>query len=110
MSTTSVTERLATPAEGSVSTRLLRFLNRTPVHIFLVIVAVIWLAPTIGLLVTSFRPRSDIQSSGWWDIITTLRLTLVNYQDVLGAQGMGSAFVNSVIISVPSTLLPLFLC
>ena len=28
----------------------------------------IWLVPTIGLLVTSFRPRTDIQATGWWEI------------------------------------------
>jgi len=85
-------------------------LNRTPIHLFMGIVAVIWLAPTIGLLVTSFRPRTDIQSSGWWDVLSTLRFTFVNYQQVLEAQGMARAFLNSVIISVPSTLLPLLIC
>jgi alpha-glucoside transport system permease protein len=73
-------------------------------------VAVIWLAPTIGLLVTSFRPRADIQSSGWWTILGNVQLTLHNYTDVINAQGMGQAFVNSVIISVPATLLPLVVC
>jgi len=100
----------ARPATGTISTRILRGLNRTPVHIALAIVALVWLAPTIGLLVTSFRPRSDIQATGWWATITTLRFTLVNYQDVFAAQGMGRAFLNSVIISVPSTLLPLAIC
>ncbi|MHB8459807.1 MAG: carbohydrate ABC transporter permease [Candidatus Limnocylindrales bacterium] len=100
-------------ARGSTDTmsgRIVRNLGRAPVHIALAVVAVIWLAPTIGLLVTSFRPRSDIQASGWWEVLSTLRLTLINYQDVLQGQGMGAAFLNSVIISVPSTLLPLALC
>ena len=110
MSTTVASRSRTRASTESLSSRIVRNLGRTPVHIFLAIVAVIWLAPTIGLLVTSFRPRSDIQSSGWWDILATLRLTLVNYQDVLGGQGMGQAFLNSVIISVPSTLLPLLLC
>jgi alpha-glucoside transport system permease protein len=110
MSTTSATERLATPVEGSLSTRILRSLNRTPIHIFLGIVAVIWLAPTIGLLITSFRPRSDIQSTGWWETLSTLRFTTGNYQEVLDAAGMGRSFLNSLIISIPSTLLPLLVC
>jgi alpha-glucoside transport system permease protein len=110
MSTNAQVRTAPRAATETISARILRGMGRTPVHIFLAVVAIIWLAPTIGLLVTSFRPRSDIQSSGWWDILATLRLTLVNYQDVLGAQGMGQAFVNSVVISVPSTLLPLFLC
>ena len=69
----------------------------------------IWLAPTIGLLVTSFRPRTDIQATGWWETFTTLRFTTENYEQVLNAQGMGQAFINNMIISIPSTLLPLTL-
>src|SRR4029077_11578429 len=97
-------------ATESITARISRGLGRTPIHIFLAIVALIWLAPKIGLLVTSFRPRSDIQATGWWEILSTLRLTLVNSTDVLNAQGMAPAFLNSVIISVPSTLIPLTLC
>ena len=110
MSTNVATERLAAPAKETVSARILRSLNRTPVHIFLGIVAVIWLAPTIGLLITSFRPRTDIQSTGWWQTLGTLRFTAENYQGVIDAAGMGQSFVNSLIISIPSTLLPLLVC
>jgi alpha-glucoside transport system permease protein len=110
MSTSVATERIATAREETASARLLRGLNRTPIHIFLGIVAVIWLAPTIGLLVTSFRPRTDIQSTGWWEVLSTLRFTAENYQSVINANGMGQSFINSIIIAVPSTLLPLAVC
>jgi alpha-glucoside transport system permease protein len=110
MSTNVATERIATRTEESASTRILRSLNRTPIHIFLGIVAVIWLAPTIGLLITSFRPRTDIQSTGWWEVLGTLRFTTENYSQVLNAAGMGQSFINSLIISIPSTLLPLAVC
>ena len=98
-----------TPAE-----RLMRLVGRAPVHIALVIIALIWLVPTIGLLVTSFRPRGDIQSTGWWTIFTgNIDLTLDNYQAVLGAdlasQSMFDAFLNTIQITVPSTIIPLFL-
>jgi len=79
------------------------------IHIVLGLIGVVWLVPTLGLLVTSFRPRSDIQSTGWWDI-SQLHLTLDNYRSVLQAQGMLDAFVNTVIIAVPSTILPLVIC
>ena len=95
------------PKARTTSERLVRALNRAPVHIFLGLVALIWLAPTIGLLVTSFRPRSDMQSSGWWEAIFTLRFTTVNYEQVLAAQGMLGAFFNSLWISIPSTILPI---
>ena len=51
----------------TASERLVRFLNKTPIHIALGLIALVWLAPTVGLLVTSFRPRSDIQVTGWWE-------------------------------------------
>ena len=87
--------------------RLVASLNRTPIHIVLALIGLIWLAPTIGLLVTSFRPRSDIQATGWWETLSTLRFTTENYSAVLNAQGMLGAFVNNLFISIPSTLLPL---
>ncbi len=110
MSTTVASERLATPAKETTSARILRALNKTPIHIFLGIVAVIWLAPTIGLPITSFRPRTDIQSTGWWDDLGTLRFTAENSSQVLNANGMGQSFLNSLLISIPSTLLPLAVC
>ncbi len=110
MSTNVATERIATSSRETASARVLRSLNKTPIHIFLGIVAVIWLAPTIGLLVTSFRPRTDIQSTGWWEVLSTMRFTTENYQSVISANGMGQSFLNSLIIAVPSTLLPLLVC
>lgn len=101
----------STRARAEIPTaRVMRFLRKAPVHIVLGIIAVIWLAPTVGLLVTSFRPRSDIQSTGWWDTIFSLRFTLDNYVQVLSAQGMGQAFLNTVLITVPATILPLVIC
>jgi len=96
--------------DETLSARLARGVRKAPVHLILAIVALVWLAPTVGLLVTSFRPRTDIQSTGWWDTIFTLRFTLDNYQQVLAAQGMTQAFVNTIIISIPSTILPVVVC
>jgi alpha-glucoside transport system permease protein len=109
---TDVVAAPATPraSEDTLSARIVRGLNKTPIHIFLGIVAVIWLAPTIGLLITSFRPRTDIQSTGWWEVLGTLRFTAENYSQVLNANGMGQSFLNSLLISIPSTLLPLAVC
>jgi alpha-glucoside transport system permease protein len=89
--------------------RIVALLNRSVIHIVLGLIGVVWLVPTLGLLVTSFRPRSDIQSTGWWDL-SQLHLTFDNYRSVLEAQGMLDAFVNTVIIAIPSTILPLVIC
>ena len=35
----------------------------------LALLVLLWTIPTIGLLVSSFRTRFDIQTSGWWSIL-----------------------------------------
>ena len=36
------------------------------VHLSVVFLVVLWLVPTIGLLVSSFRDRDQITATGWW--------------------------------------------
>lgn len=85
--------------------------KRLPLHLIVIVLALIWLAPSLGLLVSSFRPRQDLLSSGWWTAVVTpsewSRFTTGNYQDVLTRQGMGRAFLNSFLITVPTTLITL---
>jgi alpha-glucoside transport system permease protein len=99
----------ARPRATGPAGRLVALLERSTVHLVLGLIGLVWLVPTLGLLVTSFRPRSDIQATGWWDV-AHLHLTLENYRQVLEAQGMLQAFGNTVAIAVPSTILPLVLC
>jgi alpha-glucoside transport system permease protein len=96
------------PARATTSARVLRPLRKTPVHVALILLAVIWLVPSVGLLITSFRPRPDIASSGWWEAFSTMDFTLDNYRNVLSNQGMGAAFRNSLLIAFPATVFPLF--
>jgi alpha-glucoside transport system permease protein len=99
-------EAVVRPRE-TPSARLVGFISRTPVHLGLLVVAVIWLVPTVGLAVTSVRPRGDIQASSWWSSLTDWSFTLHNYSEVLNKANMDKAFLNSILITVPSTLLPL---
>jgi len=101
-------QTVALPAR-SRSERIVRFITRTPLHIVLIAIALVWLVPTFGLAITSFRPNSDILSTGWWTGLTHWNWTLHNYGTVIHAQGMGRAWVNSLIITIPATLLPLTL-
>lgn len=100
-------------AGESVSARLVEFVSKTPVHLVLIVISVFWLVPTVGLLVTSFRMRGDILTSGWWEAFVQGRFTLENYQRVLTPSGatdsLGQNFLNSVIITVPSTILPVLI-
>lgn len=73
-----------------------------------ILIAIVWTIPTVGLLVTSFRPQRDILTSGWW---TADRFTSDNYMAALfdGSTPMTGYFLNSVAITIPSVLLPVML-
>jgi alpha-glucoside transport system permease protein len=101
-------EAAALARPRTLSERIVGVIRRSPVHIALLVIGAIWLVPTLALAVTSIRPRSDTLSSGWWHVFES-HLTLANYSAVLNAGGMKHAFLNSVYITLPSTILPLTL-
>jgi alpha-glucoside transport system permease protein len=81
-------------------------LGRGLLHLTLIILMLIWAIPTIALLVASFRPAAATNTSGWWTAITPpWEFTLANYEYVLGRAGIDQAFINSFIITIPSTVL-----
>jgi alpha-glucoside transport system permease protein len=43
-------------------------LRNLPVHVVLIVICAVWLLPTLGLLVTSFRPFTQINENGWWQV------------------------------------------
>jgi alpha-glucoside transport system permease protein len=104
MATAQVTvpRRAETPSE-----RIVRVLGRAPVHLALLAVAFVWLVPTVGLAITSFRLPADITGSSWWSSLLDRRYTINNYETVLDRANMASSLVNSLVITIPSTLLPL---
>ena len=89
------------------SGRLASIVGRSPTHIILGLIGLIWLVPSLGLLITSFRPSADMRATGWWTVIFDPHFTLGNYERVFSAEGMGGAFLNSLFITIPSTILPL---
>jgi alpha-glucoside transport system permease protein len=86
-------------------------MRSAPLRIAVVLICVLWSLPTVGLLVTSFRPAEAITQTGWWDaILNPLQAgqwTLNNYTQVLGSEGIGNSFINSLIVTLPSTLIPI---
>lgn len=71
-----------------------------------------WLIPTIGLFITSIRPGDDADKNGWWTwFANPLRITMDNYSKALfdGSTPMGMAFVNSVAVAVPATIIPIMI-
>ena len=70
---------------------------------------VIWLLPTIGLFVNSFRSAADIARPGWWtSLFPPSDFTLDNYAEVLAETDIVEAFINSLFITIPATIIPIF--
>ncbi len=88
--------------------RLARILGRGPLHLVILLISLIWLTPTLGLLVSSFRPANLVATTGWWEALKSpFQYTLENYQQVLTTNNMGPSFINSLFISIPSTVIPI---
>jgi alpha-glucoside transport system permease protein len=72
------------------------------------VIAVLWTIPTLGLFLTSIRPKEDTLRTGWWNIFVNPEITAQNYVDVLfGREGLIGPFLNSIAISIPATIFPL---
>lgn len=94
------------PPVGPRKGFLARVLSRLPLHATIIGLMILWSIPTLALLISSFREPTAIASSGWWNAITDpFDFTIDNYDKVLTQRGMARSFVNSLIITVPSTLL-----
>ena len=76
----------------------------------LLVICLLWIVPVIGLLVTSLREADAANSSGWWTAIASpLDFTLENYGEALDRGDMGRAFVNSMAITLPATIIPIMI-
>ncbi|MGW0968663.1 carbohydrate ABC transporter permease [Streptomyces sp. NPDC002516] len=93
-------------ARPSLGARITGALGGTAVRVFLVLVGLFWLVPTIGLLLSSLRSPEDMSGSGWWKVFTApSQLTLDNYQRLLENSDITNSLLNTVLITVPATLL-----
>jgi len=87
------------------------FIRSVPLRLSVFLICLLWTIPTLGLLVTSIRDPKNISTSGWWTALLhpfdANQWTLSNYQTVLASDGMGNAFINSLIVTVPSVAIPI---
>jgi len=77
-----------------------------------VVIAVLWTLPTLGLAISSLRPERQVKTTGWWTFFSDPQITLDNYRAVLSSTGsgaLGSYFVNSFVIVLPSVIIPISL-
>jgi len=86
-------------------------LESLPLRLSVIVICVLWTLPTAGLLVTSFRNPQLITKTGWWEGLLNAfapdQWTLQNYVNVLGGENMFNSFLNSLIVTIPSTVIPI---
>ncbi|HEU4849938.1 MAG TPA: carbohydrate ABC transporter permease [Terrimesophilobacter sp.] len=91
--------------------RTKRRLTSRTATIAALVIAILWTTPTFGLFLSSFRPAAEVATTGWWTIFSNWGFTFDNYLQVLEAGNtqltMGQAFLNSIAITLPATVIPL---
>ncbi|MEV5339841.1 carbohydrate ABC transporter permease [Streptomyces sp. NPDC052676] len=96
----------AAPPRQSLGARLVEKLSGGAVRVFLIVVGLFWLVPTIGLLLSSLRSPREMNESGWWTVFTEpAQLTVDSYERLLENGDITDSLVNTVLITVPATVL-----
>jgi alpha-glucoside transport system permease protein len=94
--------------EESVAAKIIRVLGKAPVNFILIVIALLWLIPTLGLFLTSLFAPTDVNNLGWWEIFSKPSLaTFENYQSIWHDQSIRSAFFTTVWIALGGTFLPI---
>ncbi|MGF1617692.1 MAG: carbohydrate ABC transporter permease [Acidimicrobiia bacterium] len=108
MTATATTERqLYKPKEPTL---LDRIFDRWVLKLVVLVIVIVWVIPTLGVLISSFRPAGLVNSTGWWTVFTNWganEWTFENYSTVLTSEGFGNAFLNSLSVTIPATVIPI---
>jgi alpha-glucoside transport system permease protein len=115
---TEATEALPSRTVAAASTRAARTPGQKEssgllVKALVLLIALAWTVPTAGLLISSLRNEVAVSTTGWWTVFAHpfefTQYTLANYERVLTAEGLFDAFVNSLIVTIPATVIPITL-
>jgi alpha-glucoside transport system permease protein len=94
------------PPPPPLARQVARRLGGTTAQIVVVVIGLAWLLPAAGLAVASLRSTTDNSATGWWTALTRPhQLTLDNYAALVGNETIVGSLWNTVLITVPSTLL-----
>jgi len=93
--------------------KLVSMFSHGPLHLIIIVIALMWILPSVGLLITSFRSSADVAASGWWTVFehpfNFTCYTLKNYQEVIFKIGIGRAFLNTLLITIPAIIIPILI-
>jgi alpha-glucoside transport system permease protein len=83
-----------------------RMVAKAPVHLFLLAVGLLWMVPTVGLLLTSLMPAGSIAQEGWWKVVSKPSMaTFENYRALFHNNDLTKALLTTAEIAVGNTLL-----
>jgi alpha-glucoside transport system permease protein len=92
----------------SIAAKIGRIAAKAPVHVFLVFIGLLWLMPTLGLLLTSILPAANFGDTGWWKIISKPSLaTWTNYHEIFQNGSITHSLVTTLEIAIGGTVLPI---
>ncbi|GAA2772609.1 MULTISPECIES: carbohydrate ABC transporter permease [Streptomyces] len=96
----------AVTAQQSLGARLGGWVSGGAVRVFLIVVGLFWLVPTVGLLLASLRSPRDMAADGWWQVFTEpSQLTFGAYETLLENEDITGSLLNTAYITVPATVL-----
>jgi alpha-glucoside transport system permease protein len=108
MTTAAAEIRRAPVVQESVAAKVGRLVAKTPVHLFLVAIGVLWLIPTLGLFLTSLVPAADFGTTGWWKIFSKPSLsTWQNYHEIFNNSSITHSLRTTLEIAIGGTVLPI---
>jgi alpha-glucoside transport system permease protein len=97
------------PSEKT-SARILRVLAKTPLNLLLIVIAVVWLVPTIGLFLTSLMSANDFANVGWWKVVSSPHLaTWNNYSNLVHHTSIPASLWVTIQVAVGGTILPILI-
>jgi alpha-glucoside transport system permease protein len=90
----------------STAAKIGRLAAKLPFQLFMLLVAVMWIVPTFGLLLTSLMPADLIDKQGWWNVVSKpSQITFDNYNALFKNDDLMSALWTTAQIAVANTVI-----
>ena len=91
-----------------VAGRLGRVLAKGPINLLLAFIAVLWLVPTLGLLLTSLLPADIASAQGWWTVFSEPSVTTFeNYDELISNEEITTALITTIFVALGGTVIPI---
>jgi alpha-glucoside transport system permease protein len=106
---TAAAEARTSPAvkRETLAAKVVRFVANTPVHIFLIVIGLLWLVPTFGLFVISIFDPALSATEGWWNLFSDpSTATIDNYRALADNDTIVHAFIVTAVVTAGATVLP----